>query len=77
MSEQHDWKDDPRLMAFALEEWAELSETDVEEIEAALESDPACRQVLEEMIEVTGRVARALASASGPTTEGLTGAARA
>lgn len=77
MSEQHEWKDDPRLMAFALEEWAELSETDVEEIEAALESDPACRQVLEEMIEVNGRVARALASASGPTTEGLTGAARA
>ena len=77
MSEQHDWKDDPRLMAFALEEWAELSEADVEEIEAALESDPACRQVLDEMREVNERIARALASASAPALEGLPGAARA
>ena len=77
MSEQHDWKDDPRLMAFALEEWAELSEADVEEIEAALESDPVCRQVLEEMREVNERIARALASASAPAVEGLPGAARA
>ena len=77
MSEQHDWKDDSRLMAFALEEWAELSEADVEEIEAALESDPVCRQVLEEMREVNERIARALASASAPAVEGLPGAARA
>ena len=77
MSEQHDWKDDPRLMAFALEEWAELSEADVEEIEAALESDPVCREVLEEILEANERIARALASASRPAFEGLPGAARA
>ena len=77
MSEQHDWKDDPRLMAFALEEWAELSEADVEEIEAALESDPVCRQALEEIREVNERIGRALASASAPAVEGLPGAARA
>lgn len=77
MSEQHDWKDDPRLMAFALEEWAELSEADVEEIEAALEGDPVCREVLEEILEANERIARALASASAPAVEGLPGAARA
>ena len=77
MSEQHDWKDDPRLMAFALEEWAELSEADVEEIEAALESDPACREVLEEILVANERIARAFAGASAPAVEGLPGAARA
>ena len=77
MSEQHDWKDDPRLMAFALEEWAELSEADVEEIEAALESDPVCREVLEEILVANERIARAFASASAPAVEGLPGAARA
>lgn len=60
MNNQHDWKDDPRLVAYALEEWSELSSEDVAEIEGALESDPACREALDEVREVNARIARVL-----------------
>ncbi len=75
MSETHDWKDDPRLVAYALEEWAELSESDVDEIKQALvsEEDPRCREVLGEIRALIPDIERTLKAEGGLATSGGSG----
>ena len=60
-AETHDWKDDPRLLAYALGERDELGARDLEEIEAALESDAACRAAYGELTGLLPRLERAFA----------------
>ncbi|MEL6427791.1 MAG: von Willebrand factor type A domain-containing protein [Planctomycetota bacterium] len=68
---RHDWADDPRLLAYALGETAELGAEDLAEIEAALDAEPACRAALDALEAVFPRIERALegrevAAAAGP-----------
>jgi len=60
-AETHDWKDDPRLLAYALGERDELGASDLAEIEAALESDAACRAAYDELTGLLPRLERAFA----------------
>ena len=55
-----DWKDDPRLLAYALGEWAQLGPADVAEIEAALKSDGECRAALEDIRSFIPRIEGAI-----------------
>lgn len=54
------WKDDPRLLAYALGEWGELGPSDVSEIEAALESDGECRAALDDIRALVPRIESAI-----------------
>ena len=60
MNAEMNWKDDPRLLAYALGEWAELGPADLTEIEAALKDDGACRAALDEIRSFIPRIEGAI-----------------
>lgn len=82
MSEIHDWKDDPRLVAYALEEWAALSDADVTDIEEALgkngaQGDPRAQEALAEIQALIPDIEQALRSEGASGDAGFGGETRA